>query len=304
MFKKFKKTKKNSNIKFRLENSEVEDHDLAQQEHSYEPPWHSTYEIPKYLGNARCPFGKISNLGAGQHKWVYGDNLDNFELTKKKAPSDWKYLTKEVIYTLNNDGYRAPEWNEVDWKNSIVLFGCSCTYGLGVSDDETIAYHLEKLSGRPVINLGVPAGSNSLMIQNAINLQEFFTAPYAVAHIWSTTDRFKFFGKKDVYNAGPWDTWDRDNPSFVSQSVNVHQLWKLTFADPYHELGLSYYEGKIGKWLWKGRTRYSDVSFFSDTAYYTNSEKHFAIDNGARDLIHPGDESFKEVAKYLYERFK
>lgn len=262
----------------------------------------SPYKIPNYLSNPDCPFTKIYPMIGGKFEWMQGDNEKNFKKNKTLAGDNWKYLTKSITYTINSDGYRAPEWKNVDWKNSIVLFGCSCTYGIGVSDEETIAYHLEKLSGRPVINLGVPSGSNSLMIQNAINLLEFYGSPYAVANIWSTTDRFRFFGKETVYHVGPWDV--KDNQSPVANLGSITQLWKHSYMDPYHELGLTYYDGKIGKSIWQDRSKYSSISFFPDTAYYTNSEKQFTIDMGARDLIHPGEENFKEIANYLHERFK
>ena len=255
---------------------------------------------PEYLDNPSIPFTPIYPKHSGTFEWMQGDNLDTFKLSKKKAGKNWKYLTKQVTYTVNSSGYRAPEWNQIDWKNSIVLFGCSCTYGTGVSDDETIAFHLEKLSGRPVINMGVPGGSNSLMIQNGISILEYFEAPYAVANIWSTSDRFRFFEKAADHNAGPWDYL---NPRQVS-TVNMKKLWELTYTEPYHEAGLAYYEGRTGYWLWNGRSKYSSISFFPDTARFAKVEKHFEIDNSARDLMHPGERNSIEVANYLHERFK
>lgn len=270
----------------------------------------SEYEIPKYINNPEKPFWGTypmeygSMVGPGKFLWMQGDDKKNFEKSKSRTPSNWKYRTKRVTYTINSSGYRAPEWDQIDWKNSIVLFGCSCTYGIGVSDDETIAHHLEKLSGRPVINLGVPSASNNLIIQNNINLLELCDTPYAVVNIWSTSDRMNIFSEHSTYNLGPWDAFKKRTLSAFDNIVDVRQLWRLTHTIPYHKECLTHYNGKIGKYLWKGRSKYSSISFFQDTAYYTDSEKHFVIDNSARDLIHPGEEIFKDVANYLYERFK
>jgi hypothetical protein len=267
-------------------------------------------EFPKYLINSDYPFypnattdfanNNTVRNAAGKYEWMQGDNEENFNKNKERAPSDWKYLSKPVTYTINSVGYRAPEWDQIDWKNSIVLFGCSCTYGIGVSDEETIAAQLEKLSGRPVINLGVPGGSNSLMIQNATRLLDYFTAPYAVANIWSTSDRFEFFMKDRCHHTGPWDIIEHK----ISEFTSVSKLWKYTFADPNHEMALAHYEGKIGKWLWQGRSKYASTSFFPGTVKFTQSEIHIPIDNTARDLQHPGEGSFKEMAEYLHEKFK
>ena len=59
-------------------------------------------------------------------------SLQEKELYKKDlitAPADWHYRTKEVRYDINSSDYRAPEWNSIDWKNSICVFGCSHVFG-------------------------------------------------------------------------------------------------------------------------------------------------------------------------------
>jgi|TARA_B110000208_G_C11711903_1_gene409630 hypothetical protein len=256
--------------------------------------------FPGYLNNPKFPFGSIFPKVAGVYSWMQGDSEENFVKNKDTQSATWKYLTKPITYTLNRHGYRAPEWEDIDWKNSVVLFGDSCTYGVGVSDEETIGFQLAQLLGRPVINLGVGGGSNTLMIHNATHLLEYFPTPYAVANIWSTTNRFRFFTEFHTYDAGAWD----QNAVKVSEHTNVGKLWELTFADPTHELGLAFYEGKIAKAIWQDRTKYASLSFFGNSAHYTRSDEYFVIDNKARDLIHPGEESCREVAQFLYGKFK
>lgn len=258
-----------------------------------------------YLDNHEIPFGINSQMifnskdsvKESKSSWMQGDNQEKFEKSKRVMGKKWKYCKKPVTYTVNKHGFRCPDWDQIDWKNSIVLFGCSCTYGIGLSDEETISAHLQKLSNRPVINLGVPGGSNSLMIQNATNLLHFFEAPYAVANLWSTSDRFQYFQKDSPHHAGPWDGKHRSVD-------NVQKLWQYTYEYPAHEQGLNYYEIKIGKWLWQDRSKYSAISFFPSTLTSTHLEKQFVIDNQARDLVHPGENNAIEVANYLHERFK
>jgi hypothetical protein len=264
------------------------------------PESDSIVPFPGYLNNPKFPFGSIFPKVAGVYSWMQGDSEENFVKHKRRQPSTWKYLTKPVTYTLNRHGYRAPEWETIDWKNSVVLFGDSCTYGIGVSDEETIGFQLAQLLDRPVINLGIGGGSNTLMIHNATHLLEYFPTPYAVANIWSTANRLRFFTEHHPYDAGAWD----QTISKVSEHTDVSKLWELTFADPTHELGLSFYEGKIAKAIWQDKTKYASLSFFGDSAYYTRSDAFFPIDNRARDLIHPGEESCRQVAKFLHGKFK
>jgi hypothetical protein len=258
--------------------------------------------FPGYIKNPKNPFTTVFPRQAGIYNWMLSDDEENLKENLKTMPLDWKYRSKPVTYTLNSDGYRAPEWDQIDWKNSIILFGCSCTYGQGVSDEETIHYQLEKLVGRPVINLGVCAGSNNLMIQNAISLLENYPTPYAVANIWSCTDRFRFFMDDSYVDLG---SWTKFNKTLGYKTLcDIDELWKQMFVDPTHELVLAYYEGQIGKWLWQDRAKYASLSFFDHTAHYTRSDAHFEIDNQARDLIHPGEDNFKQVAEFLAEKFK
>ena len=103
--------------------------------------------FPSYLNNPKFPFGTIFPDTGGVYYWMQGDTEETFEKNKVTQSSKWKYLTKPVTYTLNQHGFRAPEWDQIDWKNSVVLFGDSCTYGVGISDDETIGFQLEQLLG-------------------------------------------------------------------------------------------------------------------------------------------------------------
>ncbi len=62
---------------------------------------------------------------------------------------------------VNTNGFRGPEWPEptpdaAPGTGEIVVVGDSQVFGLGVNDDETFSARLAELSGRTVINAGVP----------------------------------------------------------------------------------------------------------------------------------------------------
>lgn len=226
----------------------------------------------------------------GEYYWAHGDNAKAYEVNKKVADSEWKYHNKEVKYTVNSSGYRAPEWHHINWKESVVLLGGSDTYGIGISDDETIAYHLEKLLGRQVINLGIPGGSNDLMVYNSTKILENFDIPYAVVNIWSVTSRFGYFDEDRLHHSGAWDA-DHDS--------NVSDLWRALYEKQSHECGMAYRESLINKHLWQGRCKYISISFFDSNIEY---EKRFYSDTGARDFVHSGETVNIGVAEYLYGR--
>lgn len=269
------------------------------------PPQHSGTKdywppiFPGYLDNADHPFTYASSLYLDEGKpnklWCSGEDPELFEKNKKKMPDDWKYLTKNVEYNINRSGYRTKEWEDIDWKNSVVIFGDSCTFGTGLAEDETISSILEQQLGRPVINMGAPGYSNHQIVNNCATLIEKFEIPYAVIINWSTSDRFRYYYKNGYHDAGPWDS----GTGKPVDGVDISKLWLETYMDLYNELCTTYYLAKTASALWKNRTKYITISYFDYVAHYTRADQFFKIKNTARDLIHPGYENSVEVAEYL-----
>ncbi|MFY0535611.1 hypothetical protein [Nannocystis pusilla] len=56
---------------------------------------------------------------------------------------------------VNSRGYRGDEW-PAPGGDEVIVVGDSQVFGLGVDDDRTFSAQLAQLSGRPVINAGVP----------------------------------------------------------------------------------------------------------------------------------------------------
>lgn len=257
--------------------------------------------FPGYIENKNYPF-TFCNALMESNKWCTGDEKDRYLKNLATAPLNWKYRTKEVEYIVNSNGYRCSlEWDAIDWKNAIVLFGCSNTFGVGLAEDETIAYYLEQLTGRQVVNLGFPGGSNNLIANNAAALIKNFGIPYGVVINWSTTDRFRFYNRKGCHEVGPWTN---NNTRFFRRShANLSVLYEQMFVDPVNQSALSYYWSTYTDAMFEGRTRYCKVSYFDDAAHYTRSDKFFHISNSARDRFHPGADNSKAVAEFVAEKF-
>lgn len=205
---------------------------------------------------------------------VYNDNL-------KTRSSDWIYRSKNITYDLNSDGYRCVEFDHIDWKESIVIFGCSIVFGVGLAFEDTIGEQLSRIMNRPVINLGQPATSVSYAFYNSIILKERCKNPWAVIQLWSAFNRSLVVKNNSLEHIGPWNYKNSD----------LHND-KIS-NDAFH---FSYIT-KASKFLWDD-TRYVSASFFQ---YDTNTEPLKLIDH-ARDLCHPGIVTAKTTAEIIAEK--
>lgn len=262
-------------------------------------------EWPGYIDHPDHPFSFCYNPYHGNPSWSCTDSPQNFEKNKQLAPADWKYHTKEVEYKVNNSGFRTLEWKDIDWKNSVVLLGDSCTYGVGLAEDETISFQLEQLLGRPVINLGVPGSSNVSMVNNSSVIIEKFDIPYAVVVNWSAPNRFRYYYSngymdvsKSIFHKTPFGN------NLVIEDANLTNLWTNTYINPTNEMCLNYWTGRNLNSIWKGRTKQASISFFPETAHYMRCDQYFKSNEDARDMLHPGADNAISVATYLYEKLK
>lgn len=254
------------------------------------------FSCPDYV-NDKTFHVSLSRYGS-QHKNIdYYSNTDSeteFRKNLKVMPVDWHYRYKKVTYELNSDNFRTYEWNNIDWKNSIVLYGCSNTFGVGVAEDETLSKQLEKLTGRQVVNLGIPAGSNELIMHMAALTIENFDFPYAAIVNWTTTDRFRYFTKDHEYFLGAWNL-NNEGKEFK----NMKRLYLHRNLERYNEVMHTWFHSKTVKSLFKGRSKYASVTNFGAVAKYANVDGLFICDNNARDRLHPGPDVFEKMSKFL-----
>ena len=260
--------------------------------------------IPGYIENSQYPFTYNHSLRYGSNRFSGQDDPDEFKKNLMISPKDWKYRTKQINYIVNSNGYRTKEWKEIDWSESIVLFGCSNTFGVGLAEDETISHHLSQRTGRYVVNLGFPSGSNELIVNNCAAMIKYFGIPYGVVINWSTVDRFRYYTKDNYYELGPWTNENSLNGYHFTEYIDTKKLWELTFADPNNELAKNYYWSTHANAMFQGRTKYCTISYFPITAYYTRAMACFEMDRQARDKVHPGEGNSIEVAEFLTKVFK
>lgn len=273
--------------------------------------------FPKYkkeiLDTPQRPFEKCKSIIYGNNRFSGSDNEKTFEENLLKLGPEWKYATKEIIYNVNRDGYRTYEWEDVnDWNESIVLFGCSCTFGIGLAEDETLSFHLEKLTGRRVINLGVPGGSNYVMVNNCASLINYFGLPYAAVFNWTSSNRMRYYFETDYADIGIWNK-DKDMTWLLKESpwkIDPYEILELVNKNPYNAYAIGQHMKKNVYAMLRDCKNIFNVTFFHDAFHIMECEKFFSSGMGAqtkeeskaRDLQHPGNDSIIEVAQYIHER--
>jgi hypothetical protein len=222
------------------------------------------------------------------------DTKELFEENLKTQPNDWYYRTHPVKYTLNSLGYRTKEFDDIDWKESIVIFGCSIIFGIGTTDEHTIAYFLEQLSGRPVINMGSGGSSIQNALHNSIILADpMYPTPKAVVYSFTDLCRFQLYTNNAVEYCGHW-----------TDTVDIQK-----FSNPENTVPFNLMNIKMIRNLWKNKTIYHEYSPFCqeklinklDTEIYCDT---FAMDKCARDVAHQGPISSSLIAEKIYEKIK
>jgi hypothetical protein len=226
------------------------------------------------------------------------DSKKLFEKNLKTQPDDWYYRTHEVKYTLNSLGYRTKEFGDIDWKESIVIFGCSNVFGIGVTDEHTIAYFLEQLSGRPVINMGVGGSSIQTVLHNSIILNDSkYLTPKAVVNMWTDLSRYQCYMSDNVIHMGIWSTENKKS-----------QFHTITNRIHFNLMNI-----KMIRNLWKNKTIYYEGTVFGQENLINKLETEICCerlnsleyeDEFARDMAHPSYMTNENIAKKIYEKIK
>lgn len=254
----------------------------------------SLSELPSYLN---CGKDVIKIDDGGVFNFYQGDNLENLKENIKKQPEDWKYRTKNITYTLNSYGYRTTEFDKISWKDSIVVFGCSNVFGISIDDTETLPYYLSNFSGRNVVNMGIPASSNELMLYNSLMLKKKYGAPYCVIIIWSGYERSTYFIDNHVSHIGAW------NYKEDSKKLFEDYLYEKLQYSSVNSVIKNNYIINCAKELWNN-TIYYDCTFFGDTSKLFEVDWLPSFITDSRDLSHPGSESMKKNAEFINNKIR
>lgn len=192
----------------------------------------------------------------------------------------------------NTYGYRCPEFTEIDWNNSVVMFGCSNCVGVGLKDDEIISSKLSAKLNVPVINLGIKGSSISTMWMLNTILKEKNILPKAIILLYTEITRFGIFKNNKLYKLGTWSLDDSiDKDIFMSWSEDSNsKTYSIFFKNNIRQ-------------LWNRQTKIIEASFFKNTSDVLEISFLETIDK-ASDNMHGGIETAARAADFFYERFK
>jgi len=151
--------------------------------------------------------------------WETNDSEQLYQTNLKRQPADWYYRNNTVTYSWNSNGYRAPEWHDINWSQSHVLMGCSYAMGSGVDDSDTISARV--LNG---VNLGQSGTSLYAIEYNTIRMIDSGIRPLTVKIIMPNLSRLTYWGESDWLDLTPHDLFVRGN-QLVLPVQNCYTGW-------------------------------------------------------------------------------
>jgi hypothetical protein len=242
----------------------------------------------------------------GTVNWLMGDDQDCYQqnIVRNIFSSQMAaWRDKTINYTLNSQGFRAPEFDLVTWQDSVVVLGCSMVFGDGLDDSDTLCHQLSKIIARPVINLGVSAASAELIHYNSLILHP--CQPWRVVVVWPSADRLTEFTEQGVRCHGIWQI-----PSQVKDYGDLatltrwQQIYLAVNADTYHRDSVFKFHSLAVQTLWGHRAR--EFTWVPHTQKIAGCDllpwpQSSAL---ARDMIHPGPQLVRTWAEQIAESLR
>lgn len=201
-----------------------------------------------------------------------------FQQNIKTQPKDWIYRSKKISYCYNELGFREKSFKDIDWAESVVIFGCSMVAGDGLALGDTIPQQLSRMLKIPTVNLGVRGSAVDFAFFNSMILFSNYPRPKAVIHLWTSLDRYSQFSV--------------DKPEQISSMAP----WRPNYQADMNWAERSKYYIAADRLIWKDTVPRFEGSFFE---HDDKQIKKFEILDRARDLAHPGILSAREAATII-----
>jgi hypothetical protein len=229
--------------------------------------------------------------GVSKH-WSGSDTKKVYQKNLLTQPDDWYYRNNPITYTLNSNGYRTHEFKDIDWANSIVIFGCSYVFGTGLDDKHTISSQLEEMLNIPVINMGVGGSSMMFNLHNSMLLRDGYPTPKAIVMFWPGYNRIVEYHKYQTQFYGPWNT----DPNSLSD------LW---LANNNNAIANTMFISKTSRLIWQDRCPYYEATWDPDTKKIIGCDLIQMLEQDyARDMMHSGFKSAKYIAEIIANKLK
>lgn len=96
------------------------------------------------------------------------DDQEKYEKNLKLMGDDWYYKDKSFTYSINDNGHRCKNINEIDLNNYILFAGCSHTFGVGLELETTYAYLVSNKLGCDYYNLSIGGSGIDVLEHNLL----------------------------------------------------------------------------------------------------------------------------------------
>jgi hypothetical protein len=138
--------------------------------------------------------------------WSGTDSKENFLLNPRKG-----YTETSIVYNYNSYGFRTPEFNLESTRPKLFFLGCSHVEGIGLREEDTLAYKVFKhYPDYDCYNLGIGGSSGDTVARTLTNICGLLT-PSIVYILWPDISRFELYEDNNKCNhMGTWSL-DRDN---------------------------------------------------------------------------------------------
>ena len=232
--------------------------------------------------------------------YLFFDSEPLFEKNLREQPESWRWRSRSVTYTINSQGYRCGEFKDLDWSNSILAFGCSNTFGIGVDDSDTWPNRLAGFIKRPVINLAQGGQGWGFNWVNSVRVIEAGIKPLAVVYHWPTVERmFTLPDSKNtdlVLGHGHWNSTKNQNLPEIQMGLLWAQdpVLSVFWAEHYRrslDIMWSQLGVPVHHFTWD---RLNCVPGVEHMPLFPASQNNILL--RARDLIHPGPEDHAIMA--------
>lgn len=194
------------------------------------------------------------------------------------------------LKTFLPSNYRT-DLSSVKWEDSVVVFGCSMVYGVGLEEFNSLTFHLSRLLKCPVVNMGVNGSSMNFSLHNQLVLHKSYPRPKAVINIWTEYSRSSYYNRDYISNYDPWN-------------ITLNSYGDIWTKDPAHSKTQAIMTQHIARTLWKD-IPYYEATFFRETEQLLGCDlllSHANESDYADDGIHPGPVAIHKSARFISKR--
>jgi hypothetical protein len=168
-------------------------------------------------------FRKLTPISVEKYIEKFAPETGAIKINDKSVNKLLNRVVFDVNYQMDSNGTRNVPGQILDvHKKNILLIGCSLTFGTGVNDNETTAYHLkQKMPNYNIYNLGLPGGGLSDILDDITkgNRLKFLSKKGGAVVYYFIYDHFeRTFCSLDCYRKG--HGWVIDKNEYEIDSKN------------------------------------------------------------------------------------